>query len=182
MVLQGERQAVGMRHVRRVLEPRSRPPEFLRILYENAVMDHGHARRLDDDASLVETWPAEVNVERLPLARGQARVGERLVLSVDRVRLPVGVSGILIRIEYLHLVLSHQENAAVPTMLSFALPRRGGGPLDVKLYVAEAVGGVEVSTLGYRLHVSIADDPVGRLSCFRSPLAEIVPIEQDPGV
>ena len=51
--------------------------------------------------------------------------------AVEGAALSVGVGGVLVGIEDLHFVLSHQEDAAVAAALSLALDVLGSGKLDV---------------------------------------------------
>src|SRR5213078_3918506 len=104
----------------------------------------------------------EDDVIRLPLAGRTGGVDERWILAVDRARLPVGIRVVLVGIEHLQLVDSHEKDAAVAALLAFTLWRSRRAPLDVQLHVAEAARRDEHAGARFDLDVAVFDDPFRR--------------------
>src|SRR6266480_2268405 len=141
VVLQEEGQPVRVWLVART-PPVHRPTGDHRVvLHQHAVVQHRDPRRVPHGPVGREAGPSENDVVGLPLAWGSARVHERRRLTVYGPGLAVGVGLVVVRIEYLDLVVCHQDHAAVATLLTFTLRRRGRRPLDVELHVAEAALG-----------------------------------------
>src|SRR4029077_15199246 len=159
VILQQQRQPVGVRRVMRAL-PVHRPAGDDRVvLDEHAVVQHGHPRRVAYRAVRREAGPVKDDVVGLPLARRAARVDERRGLPVHRSRLAVGVRVAVIGIEHLHFVMRHQEDAAVAAILALASRRQRRRPFDVQLDVAEAALGHERARAGRHLEVAVPHHP-----------------------
>ena len=137
MVLQEERQLVGMRSIRRTLVVVRGPQERAVVLDEHTVVEHRHARGREHSPTGVEARRVKHDVIHLPFSGRTARVDERRELSIDRRGLSVGIGDVLVRIEHLALVVAHEDDAAVATLLSLALRWRRCAPFDMKLHVAE---------------------------------------------
>src|ERR1043166_7494917 len=91
VILQRERQPVGVRLVGGPLLVAGGAGERDVVLHQHAVMEDGHPRRAQELALAVEAGPVEDDVVGLPLPRWPARVDERGILPVHRGRLAVGV-------------------------------------------------------------------------------------------
>src|SRR3954470_21004842 len=90
------------------------------VLHEDTVVHDRHARGGGNLSRGVEPWPVKDDVVGLPLAGRPARVHEWRILAVDRRGVAVGGGDVVIRVEHLHLVSSHQEYAAVAALLAVA--------------------------------------------------------------
>src|SRR5467141_1798411 len=112
VVLQSERQFVGMRFVGRTLAVRCRPGRFNIVLREHAVVQHRYASGAEQFPVFVETGAVKNDVIGLPLAGRARSVDERWILAVDGRRLAIGVGFVFVGIEHLNFVQSHQENAS----------------------------------------------------------------------
>src|SRR5262245_14042084 len=101
------------------------------ILNQYAVVKDRHASTSYRFANLVEAWRGENNVITLPFAWRARGVYQRRMLFVDGSGLAVKVGFVVVRIEHLHFVMSHQEDAAVASPLTFAFDFRRRCPFDV---------------------------------------------------
>src|SRR5579871_5342861 len=128
------------------------------VVDDKAVVQHGHIRRADQGLSL-EARAGPEDVVALPLARLAAGVDERRILPVDRGRGAVRIGEVIVTVQHLDLIASHQEHAAVTPSLALALDDRWGGPLQVDLAVPELLAGLDISRAGNHLHVAVLDLP-----------------------
>src|ERR1700682_2050327 len=147
------------------------------VLDQRSVVQNRNACALDGLPLLVESRRPEKDVVSLPLA-GRARcVHQWSVLFVDRSGLPMEVGFVAVRVEYLDLVVTHEENAAIPALLSFAFDGCRGCPLDVELTVAERLRGKDVARPWRYFYVTISHLPLRRASITAAPTGEALSIE-----
>ena len=116
------------------------------------------------------------------MARRTRSVDERRILAVDGGGLAVGVGFVLVGIEHLNFVESHQKNAAVAAILAFALWRNGFGKLHVQLAIAEGRFCVDVAGFGHHFEIAVFHFPLGGGAVFIEPLREIFSVEEHDGV
>ena len=128
VVLERDRPAAALVLVGEPLEPGGRPERLLVVLHEDAVVEQGDPRRLEELARGVEPGAAEGDVVGLPLAGRPRGVEQGRVLAVDRPRLAVGVGVGPVGVEHLDLELAHQEDAAVAAVLAHAVGRARARP------------------------------------------------------
>src|SRR6266542_4009541 len=121
------------------------------------------------------------DVTRLPLSGRAAGIDERRILAEHGTCLTVGVCHIVVRIENLHLVRSHQKYPAVSTFLTFTTSGKRGPPLDMELSITEPAFRFYVSRLRNNLHVAVAHFPLRRsgVDARRAPLVEILSVEKN---
>src|SRR5438309_4142512 len=178
VILQQQRQPVGMRCVMGAL-PVHRPAGDDRVvLDEHAVVQHRHPRRVAHGAVRCEAGPVKNDVVGLPLARRAARIDERGGLSVDGGGLAVGVRVAVIGIEHLNLIVRHHEDAAVAAILALARGRHRRRPFDVQLDVAEAALRHDRPRVWRHLEVTVSHDPFRRRAVLGLPLCEALAVEQ----
>src|SRR5688572_29042129 len=121
-----------------MLQPVCWPPQLDIVLNQNAVVQECDPRRLEQPATSVETRTPENDVVALPLAGRTADIDQWRILAVNGSSLPVGIGLVFIGVEYLNLILSHQENAAIATPLALAHGRHGRRPFHMQLNIAES--------------------------------------------
>src|SRR5687768_12070295 len=99
VILEHYWQPVGVRLVRVASLVRGRSQQSHVVLYQNAVMEHGHARWRHDQSARVEARRPEDDVVGLPLTRRPTRVHEWRILPVNGARLAVGIRDVLVGVE-----------------------------------------------------------------------------------
>ena len=171
-----------MGFVGKMLEPAGRAPYLGVVLHHDSVVEHGDAGRLLYRAVRAEARPPEHDVVGLPFASRPASVNQRRVLAVHGGRLAVGIGHVLVRIQHLHLVLAHEEDAAVTPALALAPTGGGCRPLDMQLDVAVAVPREDLPPSRYGQQDAILDNPLGRTAVGRAPHREVSPVKQHDGV
>src|SRR5689334_25070480 len=107
------------------------------VLGQHAIVEDGHPRRIASRAVGSKVRAMKYDVVGLPLTWWPARIHKWGCLSVHGCRLAVGVGVVVIRVQYLDLVVTHQEHATVAALLTFALGRGGRRPFDVQLHATE---------------------------------------------
>src|SRR5678815_244686 len=137
VVLQRQRQLVGMRGIRWARLVGGGPGEHHPILHQHAVLEHRHDRRLEQLSPAVEAGPVEHDVVGLPDSGPPARVDQRRVLPIDRPGLAVGIGHAPVGVQDLHFVETHEKHAAVAAVLVLAHGGQRRGPLDVELHIAK---------------------------------------------
>ena len=106
------------------------------ILNKDAVVKNGEGTRLNL-AGLVFFWCVENDVVGLPFAGLAAGVHQRGLVPIEGATLAVGVGRVVVVVQDLDLITSHQIDSAVPATLSVAVYGRRRGELNMKLAVAE---------------------------------------------
>jgi len=147
--------------VRRPTLVRRRAREHHVILHQHAVVEDRHARRTRHLASGIETRAMKDDVVRLPFARRTARVHERRVLAENRGRLTIGIRDVVVRVEHLDLIPSHQKYAAVAALLTLADGGERCHPLHVQLRVAKAVARRDAAGVRHHLDIAVLHLPRG---------------------
>lgn len=87
-------------------------------LDHDAVMQYSDVGRAEYLPVFVEVGCGENDVKSLPLSRWSGDVDERHGLLVNRPRLAIGIGEVLIAIQYLQLVHSLNDDAAVAAILA----------------------------------------------------------------
>ena len=144
-------------------------------MQHHTVVQHRDISRLQQCSVLGELRSLEQDVVGLPLARLATRVHHRRTLLVDRTALSIEVRLVLIGIEDLHLVASHQINAAIAASLSLANDLRRHRELQMQLAITERLLGRYTTATHHG--VTILHLPV---AAFES--REISPIKQHDGI
>ena len=178
VVLQRDREAVGVRGVRRPSLVCRRPGQRDMIVHQNAVVQDGHRRRPDELAVRAEARRSESDVETLPCARRTRGVHQRRELSIDRRGLPIGVGPIPVGIEHLHLVEPHQKHAAVATILPLSARRARARPFHMELHVPESLSRLDSAGTGQDLEVALAHQPGRGCAGGIPPLVEARAVEE----
>src|SRR5258706_1058844 len=144
VVLQAERQFLGVRFVGRALAVSCRPAWLDVVLHEHAVVQHCYASGAEELSIFVEARAVKNDVVALPLAGRASSVNKRWILPVHGRGLAVSVGFVFVGIEHLNFIQAHQENAAVATFLAFAFGPDRFGKFDVQLAIAKTFTRVDV--------------------------------------
>src|ERR1051326_393953 len=172
-----------MRMIRRALEPTGRTGQRHVVLNQNAVVEDGHAGWRSNRPRSLESRSGVDNIINLPLAGRKAGVDQRWVLAVDSSGGTIGISLVLVRIEDLYFIaVQAKKHAAIPASLALAMGRRGRGPFNMQLAIAEILDGSDVAAAFDTFHVAITGDPFSGGSVHACPLGEVFAIEENDGV
>ncbi len=121
----------------------------------------------------------ENNIVRLPLPRRPRSIHQRRILPIHRGSRPIRIGPVVVRIQHLDLVKTHQKHAAIPAILTLADGGRGRCKLHMQLTIPKSLFRVDVSRLRHRLEIPVAHFPFRGTSVFLRPCREILPIKQD---
>jgi hypothetical protein len=149
------------------------PLELEMIQDQDPVMDRRDVGWGCQLAIFLEAGARPVDVVSVPLAWPTHGIDHRRSLFVDGAGLPIVVGLVLEGIEHLQLVTAHQEDAAVAAALSLTAGRRGGGPFEVQLAIAEFRDGRNSTFAADQMPIFNLPE-VGVL-----PLGQILAIEED---
>jgi hypothetical protein len=133
MILQRQWKLVTVGLVRQALKPIGWPPEFDIILYQDSIMKNCHPGRLQESPCLTEARSAKIDVVTLPFTWRTAYIEKRGILSVNRSSLPIGIGRVLVRIENLDFISTHQVDSTVTSTLTFTNHGQRCRPFDVQL-------------------------------------------------
>jgi hypothetical protein len=70
------------------------------------------------------------------------------MLFVNRTCLSVGVGRIIVIVQNLYFIPSHQENTTVAASLAFSFYHIRSAPFDMELYVAKTLFGSDITCAG----------------------------------
>lgn len=182
MVLESQRGLVRARYVGGDIPDGGAALDFHVVLHEDAILEDGDARRLKQFARCVEVRSVEDDVVSLPLARRARCVHERRILAIDGGGLAISVSFVLVRIEDLNFVNSHQEHTAIASFLAFPFWRNWLIKLDVQLAIAEWLLCVDVAGFSHNFSVAVFYFPFSGAIILSEPLRKIFAVEQDDSV
>src|SRR6266702_2047694 len=119
VILQLQWTFVGTGLIRWTFAVCGRPGEFYIVLHEHSIVQHGHPSRTKQFAA-AKSRSVKNNVVSLPLRRRTRSIHQWRILPVDRRGLPIRISFVLVRVEHLNFVESHQEYAAVAALLDLS--------------------------------------------------------------
>ena len=141
-------------------------------------MKDGDPRGTQQLAGRIKTRPVKDDVVTLPLPRRPRSIHQWRILPVDGSGLPIRIGSVLIGIQYLNFVQTHQEDAAVAAPW-LSRGRRRFGKLDVQLAIAERLLRKDITGLRDNLCVAIFHFPFRRAAILMNPLGKIFAIEQN---
>ena len=122
MMLQREGELRGVRFIRGHVSPDGDPEQFLSVVYEHAIVEHGHIGRSEQRSVRVEFRGFEHDIIGLPFTWRPAGIYQGWLPAVQGGRGAVSVGLVLIGIEHLNFVLLHEVDAAIAILLA----RRAG--------------------------------------------------------
>jgi len=107
VVLQGDGKSIRMRFIRGARLMGCGTNQLGVVMDHYVVMEYREPCRADQLAFVIESRPAEYNVKGLPFAGWAAGIDPGWVLGVKRSCHAIGVSFVVVAIEYLNLVDVH---------------------------------------------------------------------------
>ena len=145
-------------------------------------MQDGNGRGFDDPAEF-ENRTMEDDVVALPLSGRAAGVDQRRLLAIHSAGLAVGVSYVVVRIEYLHLIFTHKEHTTVAAVLATAGDICRRSPFDVQLTIAERLFGADAAGFFGYFHTAVFDSPLRVAAIlFGYPIGEVPAVEENDGI
>src|SRR5690554_2782311 len=117
------------------------PFYFHGILHQNTVVNNGYLGRHQQYSIVVEPWAGKKDIICIPLTGRAHGIDKGRLLFINTCGLSVGVGPVVIGIQNLHLVFSHQEETAVTPSLAFSFYYTWGPPFQMNLYIAKGFFG-----------------------------------------
>ena len=115
------------------------PLQLKMIQNQDTVMKGSDVGWRFESTIFVEAGCCPEDIVSVPFPRLAHHVSHRRRLFVNCARLAIKVGFVLIGIEYLELIHSHQENAAVPTPLSVSFDDCRSRPFHVHLAITKRI-------------------------------------------
>jgi len=150
------------------------------VLNQDSVVQDSEGTRLDSTTGRGFGWMKN-NVVGLPLAGLAARIHERGSVPVKCGGLAVRIGAVLITVQDLDLVASHEVNPTVPTALAFAFNLRRCGPLHVQLHGPKFLSSENVARV-VDLGVSVLHALASGCALSISPLRQVFAVKKHDGV
>ena len=94
--------------------------EFHMVVNKDIVMVDGHDCGTSQVAAVIEPGSCKRNVIGLPFTGAAGCIDTRRKLSVKRCRHPICIGSIIVAVEDLNFVFSHQEYTAVAALLALS--------------------------------------------------------------
>ncbi|MNE44578.1 hypothetical protein D3C80_1388100 [compost metagenome] len=102
-------------------------------------------------------------------------------MLVKTSRTTIDIGWVVIVVQYLNFIKSLEENATIPSALSFALDELRTLPFNMELKVAEMLGCLDISSSGFYFKRIIGNCPVC-IPLFALPFAQVLAVKKNNGI
>ena len=181
MVLQGDRQTIGMQVVLGAHLVAGDPQENAILMDGVPVVQNGDPRRFHH-LFVRKVGGTKEDVVGVPLADARTGVGIGRVLAIEGTGHAIGVGLAAGAFEDLHFVKAHEENTRVAPGLALVPGLRlGHHPLHMQVHVAEHVSGLDLAGAALYDHGAVLNGPLGGAGVIVEPGARVLAPEQHLG-
>ena len=106
--------------------------EFYVVVDDDTIVNDMEFRASGDFTFFVKDWAVECDVVGLPFAGFTAGINEGFGTTVEGSALTVRIGLVLVAVEHLNFILTHEKDAAVTASLTVAFDDGWGGKFDMQ--------------------------------------------------
>ena len=150
--------------------PAGATPEFDVVVNDMAVVNDVEFGAADDLALVVKFRAGEGDVVGLPLTGFAAGIDEWYGTTVEGAALAVGVCLIVVAVEHLDFVLTHEEDTAIASSLTIAFNFFWCGKFDVEFAGSELLFALDVAGTADGFQCAVDEFPLGWTAFFVGPI------------
>lgn len=120
---------------------------------------------------------SENNIVSLPFTRGPAGICQRWKLFINTTGLAIHISGVIVIVQYLQFIFSHDENSTIASPLPLAFYFGGCPEFNVDLAITKSLLCFDISTAGFDHHRIAFNSPGYFRFADTGPFRQVFAIE-----